>query len=59
MLSPEETVQLEPALRGIESTLVGSIYTPDDETADCYKFCLALYKALERVTTSDVYMHMK
>lgn len=48
VLSPEETVQLEPALKGIESTLMGSIYTPDDETADCYKFCLALYKALEK-----------
>lgn len=47
-LSREETVQLEPALKGIESTLAGSIYTPDDETADCYKFCLALYKALEK-----------
>ena len=47
-LSREETVQLEPALKGIASTLAGSIYTPDDETADCYKFCLALYKALEK-----------
>jgi D-amino-acid dehydrogenase len=45
-LSREETIQVEPALKGIESQLVGSIYTPDDETADCYKFCLALYKEL-------------
>ena len=27
--------------------MAGSIFTPDDETADCYKFCLALYKELE------------
>ena len=47
-LSKEETIQVEPALKGIESQLVGSIYTPDDETADCYKFCLALYKELEK-----------
>lgn len=47
-LSREETVSLEPALKSIESTLAGSIYTPDDETADCYKFCLALYKELEK-----------
>lgn len=47
-LSREETVALEPSLKGIESTLAGSIYTPDDETADCYKFCLALYKELEK-----------
>ncbi len=47
-LSSEETVRVEPALKGIESQLVGSIYTPDDETADCYKFCLALHKELEK-----------
>lgn len=46
-LSRDETIQLEPALKGIKSVLVGSIYTPDDETADCYKFCVALYKKLE------------
>ena len=47
-LSREETIALEPALQGIESQLTGSIYTPDDETADCYKFCLALYKKLQQ-----------
>jgi D-amino-acid dehydrogenase len=47
-LSCEETIQVEPALQGIASQLVGSIYTPDDETADCYKFCLALYKELQK-----------
>lgn len=46
-LTRQETVQIEPALKGIESELAGSIFTPDDETADCYKFCLALYKELE------------
>lgn len=47
-LNREETIALEPSLNSISSTLVGSIYTPDDETADCYKFCLALYKKLEQ-----------
>ena len=47
-LSREETIALEPALQGIASQLTGSIYTPDDETADCYKFCLALYKKLQQ-----------
>lgn len=47
-LSRDETIALEPSLKGISSELVGSIYTPDDETADCYKFCLALYKELEK-----------
>lgn len=48
VLNSAETVAIEPALKGIESELAGSIFTPDDETADCYKFCLALYKALEQ-----------
>lgn len=47
-LNSDETIALEPSLKGIASELVGSIYTPDDETADCYKFCLALYKELEK-----------
>ncbi|OTG87348.1 D-amino acid dehydrogenase [Acinetobacter sp. ANC 3813] len=47
VLNSAETVAIEPALKGIESELAGSIFTPDDETADCYKFCLALYKAME------------
>jgi len=46
VLTPQETIQIEPALKSIESQLVGAIYTPDDETADCYKFCLALLKKL-------------
>lgn len=48
VLNSAETVQIEPALKGIESELAGSIFTPDDETADCYKFCLALFKELEQ-----------
>jgi D-amino-acid dehydrogenase len=47
-LTSEETIALEPSLKGIGSSIVGSIYTPDDETADCYKFCLSLYKELEK-----------
>ena len=48
VLSRDETVELEPSLKAIASKLVGSIYTADDETADCYKFCLALYEKLEQ-----------
>lgn len=48
VLNRADTITLEPSLAGIASELVGSIYTPDDETADCYKFCLALYKELEK-----------
>ena len=58
VLNRDETILLEPSLKGISSELVGSIYTPDDETADCYKFCLALYKELEKSTDfSCLYEH--
>lgn len=46
ILSAEQAIVLEPSLSMIGSKLVGAIYTPDDETADCYKFCLALYNKL-------------
>jgi D-amino-acid dehydrogenase len=48
VLNSAETVAIEPALKNIQSELAGSIFTPDDETADCYQFCMALYKALQR-----------
>lgn len=39
VLNADEIVELEPALKNIQSQLVGAIYAPDDETADCYLFC--------------------
>lgn len=30
------------------STVTGAIFTPQDETADCYQFCLALFKKLQQ-----------
>ena len=58
VLSREQTTEVEPALKGIESKLVGSIFTPDDETADCYKFCLALYKELQKnIDFECLYQH--
>ncbi|HGF6561026.1 MULTISPECIES: D-amino acid dehydrogenase [Providencia] len=39
VLNANEIVELEPALKNIQSELVGAIYAPDDETADCYLFC--------------------
>lgn len=50
ILSRDEAIELEPSLKGIENELIGAIYTPDDETADCYKFCNALYKKLNQHT---------
>lgn len=45
-LSREECVHLEPALKHIGQSLCGGIYSPGDETADCYKFCQALLAKL-------------
>lgn len=39
ILTTQEIIELEPALANIQSQLVGAIYAPSDETADCYLFC--------------------
>ncbi len=58
ILSADQAVALEPSLAGIRSELVGAIYTPDDETADCYKFCLALYhKLTQHAEFNCLYQH--
>ena len=38
-LNIAETLELEPSLKYIQSQLVGAIYAPNDESADCYLFC--------------------
>lgn len=58
ILSADQAVALEPSLTGIRSQLVGAIYTPDDETADCYKFCLALNNKLsQHASFNCLYQH--
>lgn len=47
-LSAKESVELEPSLRFLESKLAGAIFSPNDETADCYKFCCVLLEALKK-----------
>ncbi|EKT58506.1 D-amino acid dehydrogenase [Providencia sneebia] len=46
VLTPQEIIELEPSLENIQSQLVGAIYAPDDETADCYLFCKNLLQYL-------------
>ncbi|WP_272536421.1 D-amino acid dehydrogenase [Providencia sp. PROV182] len=46
ILTPSEIVGLEPSLKNIQSQLVGAIYAPDDESADCYLFCKNLLQYL-------------
>lgn len=47
-ISPTELSQLEPALRPIQNQLVGAIYTPSEETADCYAYLHALFEQLKK-----------
>lgn len=46
VLNPTEITALEPSLKNIQSQLVGAIYAPDDESADCYLFCKNLLQYL-------------
>src|SRR5690606_22790484 len=46
-ISPSELSQLEPALAPIEHELVGAVYTPSEETADCYAFVRTLFAQLK------------
>lgn len=42
VFTAQECVRTEPSLSDLASTLAGGIFTPSEETADCYKFCVAL-----------------
>jgi D-amino-acid dehydrogenase len=54
-LAAAGVVEREPALAGIASEIVGGIYSPADEIADCYQFTLALEGACRRDGVSFVY----
>ncbi len=49
-LTRDALVNLEPSLSHIQNELVGGIYSPDDETADAYRYCQSL---LEYLMQSD------
>ncbi|WP_086956638.1 D-amino acid dehydrogenase [Xenorhabdus innexi] len=46
ILDTQEIISLEPSLKDIQSQLVGAIYAPDDESADCYLFCKKMLQYL-------------
>lgn len=48
ILTAAECAQVEPAFAGLVPALVGGIFSPDDEVADCYLFCQALLNALKQ-----------
>lgn len=45
-LGPDACAALEPALAHIKPLLAGGIHTPDDDTADCRRFCEGLAAVL-------------
>ncbi|MFM0334577.1 D-amino acid dehydrogenase [Paraburkholderia strydomiana] len=42
VLTARECTAAEPSLDGLGLNLAGGIFTPSEETADCYKFCVGL-----------------
>ena len=45
-LDADACLELEPSLKHIHADIRGGIYSPGDETADCEKFCNALFSKL-------------
>ncbi len=48
VLTPAECARVEPAFAALAPALAGGIFSPDDEVADCYLFCQALLKSLQK-----------
>jgi D-amino-acid dehydrogenase len=44
----DECVALDPFLKRLQSRIHGAIFTPTDDTADCYAFCRALQVYITR-----------
>ncbi|MBB6581512.1 D-amino acid dehydrogenase [Ralstonia solanacearum] len=49
-LSADETIAREPALAGVRSAIVGAIYTPDEDVADCHQLCVGLFNRLRAMS---------
>ena len=47
MLSPMQTISLDPALKDLEE-VIGGAWTPSDWTGDIHKFCMGLQEILEQ-----------
>lgn len=41
-LTPEQCIELEPALADVGRDIAGGIYTRSEDTADCHRFCVGL-----------------
>ncbi len=49
-LTAARCIEIEPALASVEKELVGGIYTPGEEAADCYRLCIELCNAMRTDT---------
>ena len=56
-LDRDACLALEPALASIRNRLVGGLHAPDDETADAYKFCLALQRLMAESTLPPLLLY--
>lgn len=45
-LNAEACCRIDPSLRDIKDRIAGGIFTPSEETADCYRFCQELTRVL-------------
>ncbi|MDF2810003.1 MAG: D-amino acid dehydrogenase small subunit [Microvirga sp.] len=48
LLSPQQCLELEPALEAIRSTIAGGVFTPTEDAGDCLHLCVEL----ERIMSS-------
>ncbi|WP_104655282.1 D-amino acid dehydrogenase [Ralstonia insidiosa] len=48
-LSADEAIAHEPALAGVRDQIVGAIYTPDEDVADCHQLCVGLSNRLREM----------
>ncbi|VTU39550.1 D-amino acid dehydrogenase small subunit [Variovorax sp. PBS-H4] len=46
LLTPDESIAIEPALAAYRGQMAGAIHTPSECAADCLKLCIALEHAL-------------
>lgn len=45
-LDPARCVAIEPALESMAPRIVGAVYTPSEDSGDCYKFCNELKRLM-------------
>lgn len=54
VLDAAACVAIEPALEHIRREIVGGVHTPSEDTADCYRFSMALVDRMRAVSSENV-----